>query len=35
VPLPVGGGKMRDLVVGAQGLSDSALIKIVTSGMSS
>jgi hypothetical protein len=35
VPLPAGGGQMRDLVVGAQGLSDSALIKIVASGLSS
>ena len=35
VPLPAGGGQMRDLVVGAQGLSDSALIKIVAGGLSS
>ena len=35
VPLPADGGQMRNLVVGAQGLSDSELIKIVASGLSS
>ena len=35
VPLPAGGGQMRDLVVGAQGLPDSELINIVASGLSS
>ena len=35
VQLPTGHGKMRDLVIGATGLTDPALIKIATSGLSS
>jgi hypothetical protein len=35
VRLPAGGGKMRDLVIGAKELSDSALIKIAANGLSS
>ncbi len=35
VQLPAGGGKVRDLVIGATGLSDSTLIKIAASGLSS
>jgi hypothetical protein len=34
VRLPDGGGKMRDLIVGAEQLSDAALIKIVANGLS-
>ena len=35
VQLPAGGGKMRDLVIGARQLSDAALIKIAAAGLSS
>ncbi len=35
VQLPAGGGKMRDLVIGAKQLSDSALIQIAANGLSS
>lgn len=35
VQLPAGDGKMRDLVIGATGLSDSTLIKIAARGLSS
>jgi hypothetical protein len=35
VQLPAGGGKMRDLIIGAKKLSDSALIKIAANGLSS
>ena len=35
VQLPAGGGKMRDLVIGARQLSDAALIKIAADGLSS
>jgi hypothetical protein len=35
VRLPVGGGTMRDLVIGASGLADRGLIKIAASGPSS
>lgn len=34
VQLPADGGKMRDLVIGAKQLSDSALIKIAANGLS-
>ena len=33
VQLPAGGGTRRDLVIGATGLSDSALINIAASGL--
>jgi hypothetical protein len=33
--LPAGDGQMRDLVIGATGLTDPALIKIATRGLSS
>jgi len=33
VPLPVGGGEMRDLVIGASRLSESELIKIAATGL--
>jgi hypothetical protein len=33
VPLPVGGGEMRDLVIGASQLSESELIKIAAAGL--
>jgi hypothetical protein len=35
VQLPAGGGQMRDLVIGASGLSDSALVQIAADGLSS
>jgi hypothetical protein len=35
VQLPAGRGEMRDLVIGATGLSDSTLIEIAASGLSS
>jgi len=35
VPLPAGGGKMRDLVIGAKELSDATLIQIAANGLSS
>jgi hypothetical protein len=35
VRLPAGGGRMRDLVIGAKELSGSALIKIAANGLSS
>jgi len=33
VPLPAGGGQMRDLVIGASRLSASELIKIAATGL--
>jgi hypothetical protein len=33
VPLPAGGGAMRDLVIGASRLSESELIKIAAAGL--
>ena len=33
VPLPSGGGEMRDLVIGASRLSESELIKIAATGL--
>jgi hypothetical protein len=33
VPLPAGGGEMRDLVIGASQLSESELIKIAATGL--
>jgi hypothetical protein len=33
VPLPAGGGEMRDLVIGASRLSESELIKIAAAGL--
>jgi hypothetical protein len=33
VPLPAGGGEMRDLVIGASELSASELIKIAATGL--
>ena len=35
VQLPASGGQIRDLVIGARQLSDSALIKIAANGLSS
>jgi hypothetical protein len=35
VPLPAGNGQLRDLVVGATGPSDQALINLVAKGLSS
>jgi hypothetical protein len=33
VRLPAGGGKMRNMVIGAKQLPDSALIKIAANGL--
>jgi hypothetical protein len=35
VQLPAGGGKMRDLIIGAKQLSDTELIKIAANGLAS